>query len=287
MDGFLIINKDKGITSFGVCNRIKKLTNTKHVGHTGTLDPNTTGVLVVSLGKACKTLELLKEHTKEYKTTILFGKTSDTLDVCGNVIDFGPTNLNIKDVIDSISLVAKKDKQVPPMFSAIKKNGVKMYELARKGEVVELPERDVHINNYKILSDIYTLDGYQAIDVYLNTSKGFYVRSFVRDVADTLNTKALMYNLDRISSGQFNIKDSIKLDDDNIESKIISIEEVFKNLDKLEVNDFMAKLVLNGVVLDERQIKTDKEFLVYNNNRLIAIYKPYEEYKYKAVVILG
>ncbi len=287
MDGFLIINKEKGITSFGVCNKIKKITNTKHVGHTGTLDPNTTGVLVVSLGKACKTLELLKEHTKEYKTTILFGKTSDTLDICGNILESRPTNINIKDVLSAIDIVSKKQTQVPPMFSAIKKNGVKMYELARLGQTVELEERDVHINNYKILSDIYLIDGYQAIDVYLNTTKGFYVRSFVRDVADVLKTYALMYNLERISSGQFNIRESVSLNDARLDAHIISIEEVFKNLDKIEVNDFMAKLVLNGVVLDERQIKTDKEFLVYNNDKLIAIYKPYEEYKYKAVVILG
>lgn len=286
MDGFLIINKDKGITSFGVCNKIKKITNTKHVGHTGTLDPNTTGVLVVTLGKACKTLPLLLEHKKEYKTTILFGKSSDSLDITGNILEDRRVDINKEELLKTISEISKRKTQVPPMFSAIKVDGKKMYDLARKGESVDLLPRDVYINSYKVLSDLYLIDGYYAIDIYLNTSKGFYVRSFARDLGLELKVPSLMYSLDRLSSGDFRIEDSVKLDDLDILNHIISIEDVFKDLEKLEVNDYFAHLAFNGVVLDSRQIKTDKPFLVYNKGKLIAIYAPVDVYKYKPVIIL-
>ena len=286
MDGFLIINKDKGITSFGVCNKIKRITNTKHVGHTGTLDPNTTGVLVVTLGKACKTLSLLLEHKKEYKTTILFGKSSDSLDITGNILEDRRVDINKEELLKAISLISKRKTQVPPMFSAIKVDGKKMYDLARKGESIDLLPRDVYINSYKVLSDLYLIDGYYAIDIYLNTSKGFYVRSFARDLGLELKVPSLMYSLDRLSSGDFRIEDSVKLDDLDILNHIISIEDVFKDLEKLEVNDYFAHLASNGVVLDSRQIKTDKPFLVYNKGKLIAIYAPVDVYRYKPVIIL-
>ncbi|MCR5706548.1 MAG: tRNA pseudouridine(55) synthase TruB [Acholeplasmatales bacterium] len=286
MDGFLIINKDKGITSFGVCNKIKRLTNTKHVGHTGTLDPNTTGVLVVTLGKACKTLPLLIEHTKEYRTTILFGKSSDTLDITGNIVEDKRVDINKEELLKAIDKVSSQKEQIPPMFSAIKVCGKKMYDLARKGERVELKPRDVRVNSYRIESDLYQIDGYYAIDIYLNTSKGFYVRSFARDLGQELGVPSLMYSLDRLSSGQFRIEDSVKLDDPNLEAHLISIEEVFKDLEKLELNDYFSHLAKNGVVLDSRQIKTDKPFLVYHKDSLIAIYAPVDLYKYKPVIIL-
>ena len=286
MDGFLIINKDKGITSFGVCNKLKKITNTKHVGHTGTLDPNTTGVLVVLLGKACKTLPLIIEHTKEYKTTILFGKSSDTLDSSGKILEDRFVDISKDELLNAIDKVSKYSEQVPPMFSAIKVDGKKMYSLAREGLEIELKPRKVCVNSYKVLSDIYDLDGYKAIDLYLNTTKGFYVRSFIRDVAQILGVPALMQELERISSGNFNIKDSNKLDSPNLLDHIIPIEEVFKNLDKLEVKDYLVPLVKNGVVLDERQIVTDKPFLVYNRGTLLAIYDVVMTNKYKPVVIL-
>lgn len=286
MDGFLIINKDKGITSFGVCNKLKHLTNTKHVGHTGTLDPNTTGVLVVTLGQACKTLPLLIEHTKEYKTTILFGKRTDTLDICGKVIADSNKEISNEDIFKAIDDVSKYKKQVPPMFSAIKKDGVKMYDLARKGEEIALEARNVTVNSYKILSDVYEIEGYKAIDVYLNTSKGYYVRSFARDLGDLLGVPSLMYSLERLSSGQFRIENSVKLDNPDILNHLISIEDVFKDLPRLSVDDYTAHLAENGVVLDERQIKTEEAFLIYNKNKLIAIYKPVDKYKYKPVIIL-
>lgn len=284
MDGFLVINKDKGLTSFDVCAKIRRIFNTKHVGHTGTLDPNTTGVLVVALGNATKLLKLLSEHKKEYFTTVLFGKSSDTLDICGKILedkkDFNLVKSKIEKAIDDLKL---RTKQTPPMYSAIKINGKKLYEYARKNESVDVKERDITIYKLDLKSDLYDIDGYKAIDLYMEVSKGFYVRSLIRDLGEYLGVPSLMFDLDRLSSGDFNKDMAVSLSDPNIFNNVISVDDVFCNLEKLYVNDYIKKLVLNGVVLDERQIKTTKPFKVYHNDKLIAIYEPFDEYKYKVV----
>lgn len=283
MDGFYIINKPKGITSFGVCNKIKHITGEKHVGHTGTLDPDTTGVLVVGVGKACKLMSLLNEHDKEYETIILLGKSSDTLDISGTIIDDYKTNISNDDIFNAVDALSKKEEQIPPMYSAIKVNGKKMYELAREGKNIELKERNVKVYYYKI-KKIFNINGYQAIDIIIKVSKGFYVRSFARDLGKILGVPSLMYELVRTSAGDFDIRDSIKLEDINI-NDIISIDSMF-DFEKLYANDFIAKLAKNGVTFDERQIITDKPFKIYNNNELIAIYEPVGNNKYKPIVIL-
>lgn len=282
MDGFLIINKPKGITSFGVCNKIKHLFNERHVGHTGTLDPDTTGVLVIGLGKACKLMSLLNEHDKEYQTTIMLGKSSDTLDISGNIIEDNVTNISDDDIKNALFELSKRESQIPPMYSAIKVNGKKMYELAREGKQVDLKPRDIKIYNYELI-DIKRIDGYQAIDIKLSVSKGFYVRSYARDLGEILNVPSLMFLLDRLSAGDYKKSDSIDLDDIK-EKDIISIENMF-DFKKIEVNDYMARLVKNGIYLDERQIITNECFKVYNNSKLIAIYEPFEG-KYRPLVIL-
>ena len=167
MDGFLIINKNKGITSFGVCNKIKKVFNEKHVGHTGTLDPSTTGVLVVAIGKACKTLKLLEEHKKEYKTTILFGMSSDTFDMDGKILNDNKIIVDKEKVLEAIRIVSKYKEQIPPMFSAIKVNGKKMYELARKGESIELKPRK---HSDKLITLFTHFSFMKLINLFINSS---------------------------------------------------------------------------------------------------------------------
>ena len=266
-----------------MCNEIKHITGEKHVGHTGTLDPDTTGVLVVGVGKACKLMSLLNEHDKEYETIILLGKSSDTLDISGTIIDDYKTNISNDDIFNAVDALSKKEEQIPPMYSAIKINGKKMYELAREGKNIELKERNVKVYYYKI-KKIFNIDGYQAIDIIIKVSKGFYVRSFARDLGKILGVPSLMYELVRTSAGDFDIRDSIKLEDINI-NDIISIDSMF-DFEKLYANDFIAKLAKNGVTFDERQIITDKPFKIYNNNELIAIYEPVGNNKYKPIVIL-
>lgn len=285
MDSFIVIDKPKGLTSHDVCNKLKRIFNTSHIGHTGTLDPNTTGVLVVAINKACKLMPLLLEHTKEYNTTVLFGKSSDTLDITGNILEDKKCDIDLNSLDKAILELKEQKYQIPPKYSSIKVNGKKLYEYARAGKEVEIAKRDVTIYSLKRTSDIYEIDGYKCVDLYMKVSKGFYVRSLCRDLGQILGVPSLMAELDRESSGDFNKSMAIKLDDPNILNKTISIKDVFKNLESLTVNDYMKKLILNGVVLDERQIKTDKPFMVYNNDKLIAIYDVYKEFKYKPVVL--
>ncbi len=285
MDGFLIINKEKGYTSFDVCNKIKHKMNEKHVGHTGTLDPNACGVLVVSLGKACKTLNLINDKTKEYLCTIEFNRSYDTIDPTGKIIGESNKKLTIEEIKEKLEIVSKMTKQVPPAFSALKVNGKRSYDLARKGIEVVHEARDITIYDTKIESELEEKNGLYYLKIYLKVSRGFYVRSFVKDLCDLLSVCGNMYNLTRLSSGSFNIANAKKIDEVEM-SDVIKIEEAFNYLDKLEVKDYLIKLIENGVTLDERQIETDKPFIVTNKGKNIAIYEPVEKNKYKRVVLL-
>ncbi|MGL4949788.1 MAG: tRNA pseudouridine(55) synthase TruB [Anaeroplasmataceae bacterium] len=285
MDGFVIVNKEKGLTSHDVCFKLRKIFNTKKIGHTGTLDPNTTGVLVVAINKATKLIPILEEKTKEYDAVVLLGKTTDTLDITGKITSENKTIVDVSSIDLKLEMLKTIKKQVPPIYSAIKVDGKKLYEYARENKEVEIKERDVEIYELNRTSDIYDIDGYQAFNIYMKTSKGFYVRSLIRDLGILLDNDALMCDLNRISSGGFHISKSFKIDQLNNDS-IISILDIFSESPTLTVNDYLKKLVLNGVVLDERQIMTHKPFKVIHNDELIAIYAPYERYKYKPVLIM-
>ncbi len=287
MDGFLIIDKEKGYTSFDVCNKIRHMFDTKHVGHTGTLDPNATGVLVVALGKACKTLSLINEHDKEYICTIEFGKSYDTIDPTGKLISSSDKQITVDKINEKLVELKKIETQVPPIFSALKVNGKRLYQYAREGKDVEIKSREAHIYDCSICSSLIKKDETYFIDIKLKVSKGFYVRSFVRDLANMLSVDANMYDLRRTKSGDFSIDDSVLLKDVK-EANIIKIENVFSNLLKYEIKDYLYKMVLNGIRLDERQLKTHLPFIVTYKNENIAIYKPVNEkdYIYNLVLLL-
>ncbi len=285
MDGFFIIDKEKGYTSFDVCNKIKHKFSELHVGHTGTLDPNATGVLVVSLGKACKTLNLIGDKTKEYVCTIEFNKSYDTIDPTGNLIEESNKEVTIDEIKKTCDILKEKTTQIPPSFSALKVNGKRSYELARKGIEVKHEAREAHIFDLDIRSELKTNGSLQYIDIYLKVSRGFYVRSFVRDLCEMLYICGNMYDLRRISSGIFNISNAKKIDELTFED-LFEISDVFSYLDKLEVKDYLVNLINNGVILDERQIKTDKPFIVTNKGKNLAIYEPVGDFKYKRVVLL-
>lgn len=275
------------MTSFDVCHRVQKILKADKVGHTGTLDPNTTGVLVLGVNQATKLMPLLVEHDKEYQTTILFGILTDTLDITGRVLEEQEVSITNEMVDQGLAFMSTQTMQVPPMYSSIKINGKKLYEYARKKETIEVPAREVKLYECYRTSDVYLQNGKYACDVYLKTSKGFYVRSLIRDLAEHLGTVATMLELNRISSGDFHLKQSYTLDDlRNNEFQLLSIENVFSHLPKINVSPYLAKLVQNGVVLDERQISIDSPFLVYHDTELLAVYAPYQPLKYKAILIL-
>ena len=286
MDGFFIIDKEKNYTSFDVCNKIKHKFFNSHVGHTGTLDPNATGVLVVSVGNACKTLQLLEDKTKEYLCTIEFNKSYDTIDPTGKIVETSNKDITIDEIREAINVLSKRESQIPPSFSALKVNGKRSYELARKGIEVKHEPRPIKIYKTEIRSELRKIDDCYYIDIYLYVNRGFYVRSFVRDLCEMLNICGNMYDLRRLSSGIFNIDKAKKIDEIS-ESDLISVNDAFSYLDKLEVKDYLVNLIQNGVVLDERQITTDKPFIVTNKGKDLAIYQPSDKkYKYKRVVLL-
>lgn len=283
MDGFIIINKPQGMTSHDVCGKLRGILHTKKIGHSGTLDPLATGVLVVGVGKGTKLLNYLENHEKTYVAEALFGLKTDSFDILGNVLetsDFIPNNYEID---EALFMLQQTKTQIPPIYSSIKVNGKKLYEYARNGEEVEIQPRPIEIHLLNRVSDIID----KKVKIEVRANKGFYVRSLINDLGEILNTKAVMSSLTRTKAGNFTLEESQTFED-IIEygPKIYSIEEMFSNLKRIDVNDYMKKLVLNGVILDERQFQKNEMFRIYHDDKLIAIYEPVAEKKYKLVIKL-
>ena len=209
MDGLILINKQKGFTSHDAVNVIRKKLNTKKVGHTGTLDPNATGVLPILVGKATKISKYLIEHDKTYIATIKLGEKTDTGDSEGRVIETKkvPKNLEKEEIEQALTDFLGKQKQLPPMYSAIKINGKKLYEYAREGQEVKVEPRDIEIYKIKLLE--YKNN---KIKFEVECSKGTYIRTLCEDVANKLGTLGYMEGLQRTKVNNFDIKDAISLE---------------------------------------------------------------------------
>lgn len=277
MDGLLIVNKSKGITSFKVVSDIRKKSHQKKVGHTGTLDPLATGVLPVVLGKATKLFDFIMSHEKEYIATIEFGKSYDTLDITGNVIGENPIDEVLSSRIfkdedylkDILNGFLGDVDQVPPMFSAIKKDGVKMYDLARKGIEIELESRKIHISHIELIEV-----NKPFIKIRVSCSKGTYIRSLIRDIAQKIGLHAAMSDLVRTRTGDFKIEDAVVLDDiteENIENSLISLEDLLKEFEALYIDEKFLKLLHNGVDVKDSSatqgLKNDKTYRLYNKKK--------------------
>lgn len=269
LNGVIIINKPKGYTSHDIVNIIRKKLNIKKVGHTGTLDPNATGVLPILIGTATKVSKYLVEHDKEYITTIKLGKKTDTGDSDGKTIEEDNSIKNIsKEQIESvIKGFIGKQKQIPPIYSSIKINGKKLYEYAREGKQIDIKPREIEIYNIK-------LKEYNNCEITIDVacSKGTYIRTLCEDIAERLGTVGYMKELQRTKVDRFKIENSItldKLEDANIEQKIISIEEIFINKMKLDLNNRKLELFLNGVQLSYEL--ENGVYRIYNNNEFIGL----------------
>lgn len=269
MNGLLIINKQKGFTSHDVVNVIRKKLNTKKVGHTGTLDPNATGVLPILIGKGTKISKYLMEHDKTYIATLKLGEKTDTGDSEGQVIEEKsiPKDLRKEDINDVLQSFLGKQKQLPPMYSAIKINGKKLYEYAREGKEVKIEPRNIEIYKIELLE-------YQnnKIKFEVECSKGTYIRTLCEDIAKKLGTVGYMEELQRTKVNNFRIEDSILLDDitlENAEKNMIKIEEVFKEKETIELDNKKLELFLNGVKLTYSL--SEDIYRIYNNEHFIGI----------------
>lgn len=271
MNGILLVNKPINFTSRDVVNKLSKILHTKKIGHTGTLDPIATGVLVICIGASTKLCELLTSEYKEYIATIKLGIKTDTLDITGNIIekkDFNIKENQIKEVLNSF---LGKSIQTTPIYSAVKINGKKLYEYAREGKSVELPTREIDITNIELIS--FKND---EITFKTTVSKGTYIRALIDDICSKLNTVGTMSSLIRTKQGKFSIENTYTLND--IESgnyKLLTIEEVLSNINTITIDDNLYNRVKNGAII-EKNFNTDIACLKYNN-KVVAIYKTYEK----------
>ncbi|MBQ2408131.1 MAG: tRNA pseudouridine(55) synthase TruB [Bacilli bacterium] len=270
MDGILIIDKEKDYTSRDVVNIVGKKFKTKKVGHTGTLDPLATGVLVVCVNKATKVCELLTSLDKEYIADFKLGLLTDTLDIEGNILKEEKININKEDLILVLNKIKGKYMQTVPIYSAIKVNGKKLYEYARNNTPVELPKHEVDIKEIELLE--FNGDSFK---IRTKVSKGTYIRSLGNDIAQMLNTNATMTNLRRTKQGLFDIKDAIKINDINEDTNLIKITDVL-NYPKVIADINLEKDLLDGKILNNT-FNNDIILFVDNNNNPISLYKIYDK----------
>lgn len=269
MNGILNVYKNKGMSSFDVVRRIKFLAHEKKVGHTGTLDPEATGVLPVALGKATKTIDYIMNCNKTYEVKFLLGTKTTTYDLEGEVIDKKDTSfLTEEEVRDAVVSFIGEYDQVPPMYSALKQNGVRLYDLARQGIEVERKGRRIHILN---IENVEIELPYVSMKV--SCSKGTYIRSLCFDIGEKLNVGATMVELNRSETSVFKQEESVNIEDlteDNIQNYLISIEDALKFYPKLVVNSSFTKLLANGVKVFDRRLTSETRekgvlYRVYDN----------------------
>ena len=272
MNGIIIINKPKNLTSNNVVNKVKHILNCK-VGHTGTLDPNATGVLPLLLDDGTKFSKYLINHDKKYRVTLKLGIKMSTADVEGEIIEKKDVNDSIfyKEKLEStLKKFIGKQTQVPPIYSAIKVDGKKLYDYARKGISVEVPSREIEIYGINLI-DYNKQEKTIVFDV--ECSKGTYIRSLCEDIAEELNTVGYMLDLERLIVGEFKIEDSITIDElesnsnniDWINNHIISAEDIMSKYPRFDIPTKKLELFLNGVRLDVDN-KEDGVYKVYCNN---------------------
>ena len=267
MNGVLNIFKNSGMSSFDVVRIVRKVACEKKVGHTGTLDPEAIGVLPVCLGKATKIIDYIMNDKKSYKVKFKLGVTTTTYDLEGEIIlETDISNITVEETLEAINKFKGTYNQVPPMYSALKKNGVRLYELARKGIEVEREGRPITIYDIK---DIEINFPYISMEV--TCSKGTYIRSLCYDIGEELKVGACMTELRRTETSCFHERDSInikELTSENIHNYIISIEDALKFYPKLKVNEGFSKLLINGVRVMDRRLTNEK----IDNNILYRVY---------------
>lgn len=282
--GFLNIYKPVGMTSHDVVSKVRRLTGIKQVGHTGTLDPFAEGVLPVCLGKATRLIEYLTDD-KEYIATVQFGENTDTYDVEGNITDVSGVNITEHDILVSLKDFEGEIEQLPPIYSAIKVNGKKLYDYARKGEEVEIKPRKVVIEKIELKNFD---EEAQAAEILIKCSKGTYIRSIAHDLGIKTGAYAYLTKLIRTQAGKFRLEDTITLDnpDGYTPDKLINPLEVL-DLPQVPIEQAEMEKIRHGQPLKNRKFKNNQSvILVYNDNVICAVgMTEYSQIKVKKVFI--
>lgn len=278
MNKIIVINKSVGMTSHDVVNQIRKIFKTKKVGHNGTLDPDASGVLVVCINEATKLVQFLESDSKEYVAEILIGKSTDTYDKTGNVLEeVIVDNLTNEQVDNCLKCFIGKIKQVPPIYSAIKKDGKKLYEYARNNEYVEIEPREVEIFSLERISEVECVDKFYKFSIRTHVSKGTYIRSLCVDIAKKLGFPGLMNNLVRTKSGVWTLDESYTLE--QIKEGSFDCYEMIDALKQYPMieDDDCVKKALNGMKISPSKIEElldskPARIVIKQENKLIAIY---------------
>lgn len=271
MDGVINIYKPIGITSFDVVRAVRKIAKTKKVGHTGTLDPLACGVLPICIGKGTKIVDYIMKGNKVYKAKMKLGVLTDTYDKEGKTLEINEVNVSENDIKSIINSFIGEIPQVPPMYSAIKVQGKKLYELARKGIEIERQARNITIYYIDILKIKLPY-----VEFEVKCSKGTYIRSLCYDIGEKLGCGASMWELERVQSGSFTKGNSIlleELSESNFSQSLIPIEEALINYSKIKVDDKCKRLLINGVQVKDKSLLAGIE-----KNSLYRIYSENEEF---------
>lgn len=274
MDGILNIYKERGFTSHDVVAKLRGICKMRRIGHTGTLDPDAEGVLPVCLGRATKLCELLTDKQKEYRVVMRLGVVTDTQDMSGAVLEEHPVNVTEEEVVAAIHTFVGQYDQIPPMYSALKVNGKKLYELARAGQVVEREPRRVNILHINI--DEINLP---TVIMTVGCSKGTYIRTLCHDIGQKLGCGAAMESLLRTQSGQFTLENSVKLsevqryaDEGRLEEIAIPADRLFARYEKAVVTEAGEKLLFNGNPMPISMLEWETEPETLDNDAGVRIY---------------
>lgn len=287
MDGIINVYKPKGITSHDVVSKLRKLFQIKRIGHTGTLDPNAEGVLPICVGKATRAVEYLTEKNKKYRAELILGIITDTQDITGKVIEKREVTASKDLIIDTVKSFVGEIEQIPPMYSAVRVEGKKLYELARAGQTVDRKKRKIKIFE---IDNIVLKEGYRIVfDV--GCSKGTYIRTLCNDIGEKLGCGACMGDLIRLQSGVFDINNSFGLEQiEELYNKgeydrvFMPIDALFNECSSAIVKDESLKWATNGArvylkdIISDEQIKSGDILRLYNsNNEFLALYRVDEE----------
>ena len=293
MNGIINVYKEKGFTSHDVVAKLRGILHMKKIGHTGTLDPDAVGVLPVCLGKGTGLVSMITDWTKTYEAVMLLGTTTDTQDTSGNVLTKSVVDVDERTVLEVCSQFEGEYEQIPPMYSALKVNGKKLYELARKGIEIERKPRTVHINTLRV-NDINLSDKQKTVTITVDCSKGTYIRSLCDDIGKKLGCGACMMKLTRTRVGEFMLDDTLTLNQisalvlkGEIEDRITGIDKIFSDYQEITFAEEYSRYLHNGNKLSREQIPADaaisdnEKYRVYDSDKcFIGVYEFRDEVLY-------
>lgn len=282
MNGIINVYKTKGMTSHDVVNKIRRIFNTKQVGHTGTLDPNAEGVLVVCLNQATKLVQFLETDSKKYRCELIIGVETDTYDITGQVLkEVKKPQIDIDFLFDTINSFKGKQLQSPPIYSAIKVNGQKLYDYALKNQEVNIEPREIEIFDLQIDKQSFIDEKYFSLKFEVTVSKGTYIRSLCHDIGVKLGIPCTMGNLLRLQSGMFKLENSKKLEDiEKGKYNLINMKDAICSIEKIDVsnNHELFHKASNGMKISLKSFdKKYTKFAVIADDELVAIYEYHEE----------